>query len=384
MKDVRRRIKVLIVDDSLPFRNMICAELAKDRDIEVVAQASDPYEARHKIMLFDPDVMVLDVILPKMDGVEFIRRLMAQYPIPVIVISSVKEYVIKAVQAGAVEGLEKPRGDGENSISSFIKQLSDKIRLAYSGGRMNGAHASAAQGQAVHGQVAQGSSALGQAAQGQAAQGSAVQGSAGVGAAGAGLAGAGASARKSAIEFIAIGASTGGTNAIADIMTALPAGLPGIIIVQHMPADFTGMFAKRLHSSCAMSVFEAKSGDRILPSTALVAPGSYHLRIAKTGDSYSVLVQPGDKVNGHCPSVDVMFSSAAETAKGKAIGVLLTGMGQDGAKGLLEMRKAGAKTIGQDEKSSVVYGMPKVAYDIGAVGYQLPLNQIASRIIALL
>jgi len=183
--------------------------------------------------------------------------------------------------------------------------------------------------------------------------------------------------RKTGVDLIAIGASTGGTNAITDIITALPAGLPGIVIVQHMPEDFTAMFAGRLDTKCAIKVFEAKNGDKILPGTALVAPGSMHLRVVKNAESYSVSVKPGEKVSGHCPSVDVLFSSVAACAGSRAIGVILTGMGQDGANGLLEMRNAGAKTIGQDESSCVVYGMPKVAYDIGAVMYQLHIEKIA-------
>jgi two-component system chemotaxis response regulator CheB len=183
---------------------------------------------------------------------------------------------------------------------------------------------------------------------------------------------------------IAIGASTGGTDAIATVMAALPAGLPGILIVQHMPADFTGMFSQRLNAICAFPVWEAKTGDRVVPSCAMVAPGNYQFKLVKGPDGYSVMTYKGEKVSGHCPSVDVMFSSVAAEAGANAIGVILTGMGADGAKGLLAMRQAGAKTIGQDEQSCVVYGMPKVAYEKGAVLYQLPLKQIAGKIVSLL
>jgi len=186
------------------------------------------------------------------------------------------------------------------------------------------------------------------------------------------------------IALIAIGASTGGTTAITSIVTELPDGLPGIVIVQHMPEDFTGMFAKTLDSKCALAVTEARHGDRILPGTVLVAPGNMQLKIVHNLDVFTVSVKPGEKVSGHCPSVDVLFSSAAEAAGRRAIGVLLTGMGQDGAAGLLKMKKAGAATIGQDERSCVIYGMPKVAHDIGAVTYQLPLDRIAAHIISLL
>ena len=183
---------------------------------------------------------------------------------------------------------------------------------------------------------------------------------------------------------IAIGASTGGTEAIAGLVSSLPAGLPGIIIVQHMPQDFTTMFAERLNSLCNFEAREAKNGDLIEPGLALVAPGSFQLRMTKMADDYCVSVLPGEKVSGHCPSVDVLFSSVAAAAGSRAIGVILTGMGKDGSDGLLEMRKRGAKTIGQDEKSCVVYGMPKVAYDKGAVMYQLPLERIPAKILELL
>ena len=187
------------------------------------------------------------------------------------------------------------------------------------------------------------------------------------------------------IKIIAIGASTGGTDAIASIVSALPAGLPGILIVQHMPADFTGMFANRLNSICSFPVWEAKNGDKISPNTALVAPGELQLKVVRDADGgNSVNIYTGKKVSGHSPSVDVMFSSVAVAIGKYALGVILTGMGQDGAAGLLEMRRAGAVTIGQDEKSSIVYGMPKVAYDKGAVCYQMPLNQISAKIQSLL
>ena len=354
MTDVRRRVRILIVDDSLTFRSMLSAELTKNKDFDVVAFASDPYEARYKLKYFNPDVMVLDIVMPKMDGVEFIRRLMASHPIPIVAVTSIKEYIGMAVQAGAIDGVMKPQSGGESGIALFVAQLSEKIIAA-------GKHTARLKRKTDPDAGIDGSR--------QEERKSEVSA---------------AAIRKTSVELIVIGASTGGTNAIADIMSELPPGLPGIVIVQHMPAEFTDMFAKRLNSSCAMSVYEARSGDKIIPGTALIAPGGFHLRIVKSADEYSALVQAGDKVNGHCPSVDVMFSSVAECAGGKAIGVLLTGMGSDGAKGLLEMKKAGAKTIGQDEASSIVYGMPKVAYEIGAVQHRVPLGQIAQQIISLL
>ena len=322
------RIKLLVVDDSYFFRNALSQELTKDMDFEVAGLASDPFEARDKIVQIDPDVMVLDINLPRMNGVEFIKRLMAQYPIPIIVMSSNRNFVSEAIAAGAVDGLEKPSGDDGRSLQDFIRELSIKIKSASPTRR--------------------------------------------------------AAFRATTKSIIAIGASTGGTNAIADIMAALPPGLPGIVIVQHMPAEFTGMFANRLNMLCAFTVTEARNGDQVRPGTALVAPGDYQLRVVKNGDRLAVSLQRGEKVSGHCPSVDVMFSSVAESAGARAIGVLLTGMGQDGAHGLLSMKRSGARTIGQDEKSCIVYGMPKVAYDIGAVECQLPLNHIAGRVVSLL
>ena len=366
MTDIRRRVRILIVDDSLTFRTMLSAELSKKEDFEVVAFASDPYEAQHKLKFFNPDVMVLDIILPKMDGVEYVRRLMSQYPIPIVVISAINEYIGMAIKAGAIDGVVKPQS-GEFGIARFVTQLADKIIIASKHTqRLKSKHDTDAF-QASHND-SQYDSQRG-AAEGAVKHGAASDATVVI---------------KTDIDIIAIGASTGGTNAIAAIMSELPPGLPGIVIVQHMPADFTDMFAKRLDSSCAASVYEARSGDKILPGTALVAPGGYHFKLSKSGKVYTGLIQSGEKVNGHCPSVDVMFSSVAEHAGNRAIGVLLTGMGGDGAKGLLEMKKAGAKTIGQDEGSSVVYGMPKVAHDIGAVERQVPLGQIAARIVSLL
>ena len=392
MADAQHRIQLLIVDDSLFFRNMLKIELSKDTGFEVTSLASDPYEARDKIVLFDPDVMVLDVNLPRMNGVEFIKRLMAQYPIPVVGISSLKDYVDEAVQAGAMSGVEKPRAGGERDIQAFISELSEKIRLAYIndprrkqksvGGAQNDGRFGGAESKTYA--QSRGGAAGGHAAGGAAANMAAGGAAANTVSGGVSHTAAGFAGKTPNRTIIAIGASTGGTNAIADIITALPAGLPGIVIVQHMPAEFTTMFAHRLNAICAFPVCEAESGNRVTPGRALVAPGNFQLKVVRNGDDFSVLIQPGEKVSGHCPSVDVMFASVAECAGSKAIGVLLTGMGQDGANGLLAMKNSGALTIGQDEKSSVVYGMPKVANDIGAVTYQLPLNQIASRIVALL
>ncbi|MDR3121869.1 MAG: chemotaxis response regulator protein-glutamate methylesterase [Clostridiales bacterium] len=350
MPDARRRIQLLLVDDSPLFLEALNRALSKDRDFEIVALAADPYEARDKIMLFDPDVMISDINMPKMNGVDFIRRLMAQYPIPIIVISSNAEFIDEAIRAGAIDGVQKPDYEGKRDFTAFVREVSEKVRFA---SKNDPRRCEVSPGEA------------------DAAANAGPDGSVPI--------------HKTNKTVIAIGASTGGTDAIAEVVSALPSGLPGIVIVQHMPADFTGMFAERLNAACVFPVREAKTGDRVAPNSALVAPGNFQFKVVKGPDGCSVtLSSEGEKVGGHCPSVDVLFSSVAASAGPNAIGVILTGMGHDGAAGLLEMRRAGARTIGQDEKSSVVYGMPKTAYEKGAVQYQLPLRQIAARIVALL
>ena len=407
MYNAGSRIKLLIVDDSQLIRNALMNELSKDKRFTVVGLATDPYDACDKITLFDPDVIILDINLPRMNGIDFLVRLMEQYPVPVIAISTNREYLAGAMHAGAVECVEKPTYNNDRKFESFIAELVEKIPYAHSCSKMvdtagtGGTGETAGTGTGGTGGTA--GTGIGEAG-GTAGTGtSEAGGTAGTGGAGGtgGTAGtAGTAGTRGAIGdaaatiqalkkatnkvLIAIGASTGGTNAIADIVSELPAWLPGIVVVQHMPPEFTGMYAQRLDSISAMHVEEAKSGDRILPGTVLIAPGNMQLKVVKNGESYSVSVQPGEKVSGHCPSVDVLFSSVAASAGPRAIGALLTGMGQDGANGLLEMKKAGAITIGQDEQSCVVYGMPKAAFDRGAVDYQLPLGQIASRIVSLL
>ncbi|MDR1440343.1 MAG: chemotaxis-specific protein-glutamate methyltransferase CheB [Clostridiales bacterium] len=338
-------MRVLIVDDSMLFREALRRELSKEDDIDVVALAVDPFDARDMIMELDPDIMVSDINMPKMNGVDFIERLMPQYPLPTVVVSSNREYISAALKAGAAGGVEKPSAGHGRGFSAFARQVAAEIRVAMKTDR-RGAR-----------QQPDGAKQPGD------AQGARYGGS---------------------VLAIAIGASTGGTDAIADVVSALPAGLPGIVIVQHMPADFTGMFSGRLNSICAFPVREAKTGDRVTPGTALVAPGDFQMRVVKNPDgALSVAVAHGEKVSGHCPSVDVLFSSVASSAGQNAIGVILTGMGHDGADGMLEMKLAGAGTIGQDEKTCVVYGMPRAAYEKGAVRYQLPIGQIAAKIVSL-
>lgn len=335
---VSRRIKVLIVDDSLLFRETLAKEIGKDFGIEVIGTAEDPFAARDKILELKPDVITLDVEMPKMDGIAFLKKLMPQYPLPVIVVSSVGKNVFEALDAGAVDFVTKPEINKPGGMNSFINELIVKIKIAST---------------AKVGSFKKDYEAV------------KIISNHGV---------------DISNTILAIGASTGGTEAIYNVITSLPRDMPGILIVQHMPPVFTRLYADRLNNSCKLEVKEAQDGDLIKPGRVLVAAGDYHMRLAKGPSGYYVKCAQGERVNGHCPSVDVLFDSVAEVAKSKAIGVILTGMGADGAKGLLNMRKQGAYTIGQDEKTSTVYGMPMVAYNIGAVAKQLPLDKIAQEI----
>ena len=333
-----RPIKVLVVEDSMVFRELLVQSLSKDPDIQAVGTAKDPFEARDAILEYKPDVMTLDVELPRMSGIEFLRKLIPQYPLPVVVISSLSDKVFDAMNAGAVDFVAKPSYTDRRQLENFVhNELLVKIKIAST------AKISKIKKKVVQ-EVQQNFTSKG----------------------------------KNLI--IAIGASTGGTEAICSVMKDYGADLPGIVIVQHMPPGFTEMYAKRLDNQCRIRVKEARTGDRVLPGTALIAPGGdKHMRVVNVGGNYQVEVVAGPKVNGHCPSVDVLFESVARVAGKDALGIILTGMGGDGAKGLLAMRQAGAKTIGQDESTCVVYGMPKVAYDLGAVEHQDKLSDIAKR-----
>ncbi len=338
-----RPIRVLIVEDSLVFRELLVQNLKKDPAIEVVGTAKDPFEARDAILACKPDVMTLDVELPRMSGIEFLRKLMPQYPLPVVVISSLSDKVFDALNAGAVDFVAKPAVSSRSQLEDFIRnELLVKIKIA-STAKISNIKKTVAQQVQPH------------------------------------LSGKGKDL------VVAIGASTGGTEAIFDVVKNYGTDIPGIVVVQHMPPGFTKMYAKRLNDQCRIRAKEAETGDRVLPGTLLLAPGGdRHMHLVKVNGVYQVEVKAGPRVNGHCPSVDVLFDSVAKVAGPSAVGIILTGMGGDGAKGLLAMRKAGAKTIGQDESTCVVYGMPKVAYDLGAVQYQEKLSDIASRTYAVL
>ena len=337
-------IKVLVVEDSIVFRELLVQNLSKDPAIKVVATARDPFEARDLILAHKPDVMTLDVELPRMNGIEFLRRLIPQYPLPVVVISSLSDKVFDALNAGAVDFVAKPAVSSRAQLEDFIKnELLVKIKIASTAKISNIKKTVMMHQEQAHPTVAQNN------------------------------------------LVVAIGASTGGTEAIFSVVKEFGTDIPGIVCVQHMPPKFTEMYAKRLNDQCRIQVKEAETGDRVLPGHMLIAPGGdRHMRLVKVNGAYQVEVKAGPRVNGHCPSVEVLFESVAKVAGPNALGIILTGMGGDGAKGLLAMRRAGARTIGQDESTCVVYGMPKVAYDMGAVEYQEKLNDIPQKTYALL
>lgn len=341
---LERRIRVLIVDDSAIVRKILSDALAGAGDLEVVGTAPDPFVARDKILALDPDVITLDIEMPRMDGLTFLKKLMHFHPLPVIVISSLAQAscraAVEALALGAVDVLAKP--GGPYSVGELGRTLAAKIRgAAASRPRFR----SPAEPLPVQKACEQGNFLPGD-------------------------------------TVIAIGASTGGTEAIAEVLMRLPATSPGILIVQHIPPQFSRAFAERLNQSCAMEVREARDGDAVRPGVALVAPGDLHMILSRRTDgSLFAGVRGGPLVCYQRPSVDVLFFSAAEAVGKKAIGVLLTGMGTDGARGLLRMRQAGARTIAQDEATSVVFGMPREAAELGAAERVLPLSSIAAGIL---
>lgn len=336
-------IRVLVVDDSLMFRKLLAQGLNSDPNIEVVADVEDVYAARDAILKYKPDVMTLDVEMPRMNGIEFLKRLMPQYPLPVVMISALNNKVFDALEAGAVDFVNKPANLTKEQLNNFLTQeLAAKVKIASTAkvGRLKRVDNTTI---ASHITVAGGKD-----------------------------------------RIVAIGASTGGTEAIFEVVKRFKRDIPGVVIVQHMPPGFTKMYAERLNNQCEVACKEAETGDRVMQGQVLIAPGDRQMRLVKVGDGYQVECRGTEKVSGHCPSVDVLFSSVAKAAGNKAVGAILTGMGADGAKGLLEMRNAGALTVGQDEATCVVYGMPKVAFDIGAVQQQAPITAIAGKIYSLL
>jgi len=335
-------IRVLIVDDSAVVRKVLSQELSKFNDIRIIGTAIDPYAARDKIVRLKPDVITLDIEMPRMDGLSFLAKLMKHYPMPVVVVSSLtprnSEMALKALELGAVEVICKPT---QYSIPTASRDLARAIRAAAASHprREQPAETPAATQQID---------------------------------------------LKTTHKVLAIGASTGGTRAIEAVLTGLPATAPGTVIVQHMPEQFTATFAGRLNSQCPMEVREARDNDTVVPGVALIAPGNKHMVLQRSGALYRVRIKTGPPVHHQRPSVDVLFHSMVRSAGGNALGVILTGMGADGAAGLLAMRKSGAYTIAQDQQSSVVFGMPREAIRMGAACDIFSLHQIPGAIISYL
>ena len=374
-----RKIRVMIVDDSIFFREFMSRSLSADSKIEIVGMASSAREAREKIPVLQPDVITLDIEMPGMRGTEFLQVIRPEYPdLRIVVISSVSNNVFEALQAGAVDFVSKPSTQINFDNAAFIKETISKIHIAAAAALTRRAAAASASlvasTAAASAAVASPSAAPPPAKRPATAQKASVSP----------LLSLGNYRFPNPKSIVAIGASTGGTEAILSVVRDLPVNTPGIVIVQHMPPVFTRMYAERLDKMCKMSAREARDGDRVEPGLILVAAGDAHMRVRSDSNGYYIKCTPGEKVSGHCPSVDVLFESVAQYADKNAVGIILTGMGADGAKNLLTMKKAGAHTIGQDQASCVVYGMPMVAYNLGAVTEQLPLSQIPEALLRVL
>ncbi|WP_302139175.1 protein-glutamate methylesterase/protein-glutamine glutaminase [Halomonas alkalicola] len=338
-------IKVLCVDDSALIRDLLSEIINSQPDMEVVAVAPDPLVARDLIKRHNPDVLTLDVEMPRMDGIDFLERLMRLRPMPVLMVSSLtqsgSEVTLRALELGALDFVAKPSLGIRSGMLEYAEEIAEKIRAAARSRPRRAASRSEAPPQRLTAPL------------------------------------------MSSEKLLIIGASTGGTEAIRRVLEPLPANSPAIMIAQHMPGGFTRSFAERLDRLCQISVKEAEDGERVLPGHAYIAPGDAHLKLARSGANYVARLDQGPPVNRHRPSVDVLFRSAAEQAGRNAVGVLLTGMGKDGAAGLVEMRQAGAPTIAQDEASCVVFGMPREAIALGGASEVLPLEEIAPRLLAL-
>lgn len=338
----RRAIRVLVVDDSALMRQMLKSILDSDSGIEVVGTAPDPLSARQMIKDLNPDVITLDVEMPKMDGLAFLEKIMALRPMPVIMVSSLTkrgaDTTLRALESGAVDFVTKPKGVAQDGLGGFKAELIPKVKAAV-GARVTTSAQKRPQ-----------------------------------------TSRSGAMKQRSRADLIAIGASTGGVVAIQTVLSAMSSTCPGIVITQHMPPAYTNSFAARLNQNCPLTVVEANDGARVHPGHAYIAPGGHHLEVIRDRQGFRCRVYDGPSVSGHCPSVDVLFESVAKQAGAQAIGVILTGMGRDGAKGLLAMREAGAATLGQNQASCVVYGMPRAAMEIGAVMAESSLENIGKEI----
>lgn len=341
-------IKVLIIDDSAVVRKVFKEQLSRQKGITVLDTAPDPYVAREKIIRLKPDVITLDIEMPRMDGITFLKKLMKYYPLPVIVVSSLtskgSKLAFEALSIGALEIISKP--SSAYSVGDMSVQLAQKIRAVY-GAKLKKVpvpHTRRGSG------MREKSMAL----------------------------------TETTNKIIAIGASTGGVEALKNVLTRMPADSPGIIVVQHMPAQFTSSFAERLNELCRMNVKEAQNRDTVTNGRILIAPGNYHMLLKRSGSRYYVEVKTGPLIHYQRPAVDVLFKSVARFAGANAYGIILTGMGKDGAAGMLEMKKAGAVNIAQNEKSSVVFGMPKEAIKIGAVDYVMDISEITDNVLSII
>lgn len=341
-----KKIRVLNVDDSALMRQVLASLLAKDQEIEVIGSAPDPYIAREKIKALNPDVITLDVEMPRMDGITFLEKLMRGHPMPVVMVSSLTEAgcqtTLRALELGAVDFITKPKIDLREGMDEVAQDLIAKIKAAACANVKREAVGVRREAKSLP---------------------------------------SGSAMIKTTDTIIAIGSSTGGTEAVKDVLELLPPNTPPVLITQHMPERFTKTWADRMNGLCRISVKEAEDGDSVLPGHALVAPGGYHMALERSGARYTVRINQDPPVNRHRPSVDVLFASVARYAGANAVGVILTGMGGDGAKELLTMKQAGAFTIAQDEASCVVFGMPKEAIKAGAVDKVLPLGDIAGAIL---
>ncbi|HEX5310197.1 chemotaxis response regulator protein-glutamate methylesterase [Aquabacterium sp.] len=351
------KIRVIVVDDSALVRSMLSEIINRQPDMECIGAASDPFVAREMIRNLNPDVITLDVEMPRMDGIDFLSKLMRLRPMPVVMVSTLTErgadVTLKALELGAIDFVAKPKIGVADGLRQLSEDITDKIRVA-SKARISRLHVAA---------PANTGGATAPAAPAVKPSGGSPMG------------------RLSTEKILFIGASTGGTEATKDVLTTLPADFPGVVITQHMPPGFTKNYAARLDSLCKISVKEAQDGERILPGHAYIAPGGMHLSVERSGANYIARVQDGDPVNRHKPSVEVLFKSAARVVGPNAIGIMLTGMGADGAKAMREMRDAGAYCVAQDEASCVVFGMPREAIAAGAVQEVLPLNKIGPHVV---
>lgn len=357
MTPARDKIQVLVVDDSASVRQALVSILNAAPDIEVMATAGDPFVAAQRIQERIPDVIILDVEMPRMDGLTFLRKLMAQRPIPTILCSTLltegSTTVMEALEAGAVDLILKPRVDTKQFIMESQVKIWDAVKAA-AGARLRRARPPRNPGiqKKLTADVMMPPPDTSRAL------------------------------AKTTEKIVCIGASTGGTESLREVLTALPPNCPGIVVVQHMPELFTAAFARRLDTLCQVDVREAQDGDAVLPGCVLIAPGNRHMLVQRSGARYYVAIKDGPPVSRHRPSVDVLFRSAAIHAGANAVGIIMTGMGDDGARGLLEMRKAGAATAAQDEESCVVFGMPKEAIALGAACVVVPLSSVPALIIA--